>query len=285
MAADRAAAVTPHGLAALQDPDGFFSSQVRGGGMDQADRNGFATVQVLRALGREAEELLGRSAHAAALDALEACRNPATGGFRFWPLGARPDWAPDLPDDADDTSLMATMLWTAGRLSTSELRRLACYTVVSHRLASTVQPGPSWPRAGAFKTWMRLGIAPDMVDCTVNANVLAMLAAAGLHGTPGYAEACAMIEDAVLWAGEDAGRAATLSPFYPEAGELVLAVEAAVAAGVRELRPVRALMDLSRLWSELRLRSCGADPVICGSPYGLVRWTSTAVGRARRSGS
>jgi hypothetical protein len=282
MDADRAAALTPHGLAALQDPEGFFASQVLGGGLkNQADRNGFATVQVLRALGSEAEELLGHSAHAAALDALDACRNPATGGFRFWPPGAQPDWAPDLPDDADDTSLMATALWTAGRLSTSELRRLACTTVISHRLASTIQPGPPWPRVGAFKTWMRPGIAPDMADCTVNANVLALLAAAGLDKAPGYAEACAMIEDAVLWAGEDAGRAATLSPFYPEAGELVLAVDAAVSAGAHALRPVLALLDVSSLWRELRLRSCGEDPVICGSPYGLMRWTSPAVGRAR----
>jgi hypothetical protein len=177
---------------------------------------------------------------------------------------------------------MATALWSAGRLSISELRRLACHTVVCHRLASTCQPGPLWPRVGAFKTWLRPGIAPDVVDCTVNANVLAMLAAAGLHRVPGYAEACAMIEDAVLWAGENAGRAVTLSPYYPEAGELVLAVEAAVSAGARELQTVRAIMDLSPLWRELRLRSCDVDAVICGIPYGAIGWTSPAVGLARQ---
>jgi hypothetical protein len=270
-------------LLGLQE-DGLFECDLSGGGLCGPDRNGFVTAQVLRALGPKGRALLGPRAHGEAFDALAACRNPLTGGFRFWPMGRRPDWAPDLPDDSDDTSLMAVLLWRAGRISRDDLRRTACRTVVSHRLAATVQPGPAWPRVGAFKTWMRPGIAPDMVDCTVNANVLAMLAASGLRAVPGYADACSMIEDAVLWAGEDEDRAGTLSPLYPQAGELALAVEAAVADGVKELRAVMAAMDVSPLWRVLRARSCGAEPVVCGSPYGLVRWTSRAVGVARRIG-
>jgi hypothetical protein len=269
-------------LTPLRGDHGFFDCHVTGGGLDGPDHNGFATSQVLRALGAAASGSLGARGHGAALDALESCRNPRTGGFRFWPLGRRPGWAPDLPDDADDTALMAVLLWRAGRMTLDELRRLACHTVVSHRLAATVQPGPSWPRVGAFKTWMRPGIEPDMADCTVNANVIALLAAAGLRGAPGYGEACAMLGDALAWAGENHARAETLSPFYPEPGELVLAVEAAVAEGARELRPVQAMLRASPLWRGLRERSCGAVPVICGSPYGLVRWTSPAVGAARR---
>jgi hypothetical protein len=272
MAADRAAT-----LIALQDRRGFFASEVDG----QPDRNGFATVQVLRALGPRARRVLGTGAWSAALGALRACRNPATGAFRFWPIGERPRWAPDLPDDADDTALMAVALWSAGALPAADLRRLACYTVVRHRLAAIVQPGPAWPRVGAFKTWMRPGLEPDMADCTVNANVVAMLAAAGLTRVPGYGEACAMIDDAVRWAGHDAVRAATLSPFYPEPGELVLAVEAAVAAGAEPLRSIALLMEHSPLWREQRRRACAPDPVICGSPYGRVTWRSKAVGIAR----
>ena len=109
-----------------------------------------------------------------------------------------------------------------------------------------------------------------------------MLAAAGLKTVPGYAEAAAMIADAVLWSAEDPARAETLSPFYPEPGELALAVEAAVAEGARELRPVLAAMNASPMWRRLRERSCAADPVICGSPYGLMRWTCPSVGAARR---
>ena len=266
----------------VEDQDGFYACRVTGGGIEEDDRNGFATAQVLRALGAHAGSMLGRRRHDASLRALETCRNPQTGGFRFWPLGGRPAWAPDLPDDADDTSLFALLLWKADRLSLDDLRRTACNTVVSHRLADTVQPGPPWPRVGAFRTWMRPGIDPDMADCTVNANVLAMLAAAGLKAVPGYQEAVAMIMDAVLWAAEDARRAETLSPFYPEPGELPLAVEAAVAEGARELRPMLAAMNASPMWRRLRERSCQPEPVICGNPYGLVRWTCPSVGAARR---
>lgn len=273
----------PAALITVLQHDGFFESSLNGG-LSGPDCNGFATAQVLRALGSTARKVLGARSHEAALDALADCRNPVTGGFRFWPMGRRPAWAPDLPDDADDTALMAVMLWRSGRISLDDLRRTACRTVVSHRLAATVQPGPSWPRPGTFKTWMRPGIGPDMADCTVNANVIALLAAAGLRSVPGYDEACAMIEDAVLWAGDNGSRAETLSPFYPEAGELVLAVEAAIADGAHELRAVLALMDASPLWRGFRSRSCGAEPVICGSAYGVVRWSSRAVGMARRIG-
>jgi hypothetical protein len=271
-------------LGALQDGDGFFSSRVRGGGLDTEDRNGFATAQVLRALGGNARRVLGARGFAAALAALEACRNPDTGGFRFWPLGRRPAWAPDLPDDADDTALMALALWRAGLLGPPELGRLACRTVVRHRLSATAQPGPAWPRIGAFKTWMRHGAEPAIADCTVNANVVALLAAAGLRGVSGYAQACGMIADGVAWADGDERRAQSLSPFYPEPGELVLAVEAAAQHGAEEMEPVLATMAASPLWRGLRQRSCGPEPAICGSPYGLVRWTSIAVARARRIG-
>ncbi|MGE0669215.1 MAG: hypothetical protein AB7O49_21905 [Sphingomonadales bacterium] len=262
--------------------DGFYLCRVAGSGIDADDRNGFATAQVLRALGGGARRILGPAGHDASLDALEACRNAGTGGFRFWPLASRPGWAPDLPDDADDTALFAVLLWKADRIGLDDLRSTACRTVVSHRLADTVRPGPPWPRIGAFKTWIRPGIEPDMADCTVNANVLAMLAAAGLKSVPGYQDAVGMIYDAVLWAAEDAGRAETLSPFYPEPGELALAVEAAAAEGVRELRPVLAAMNASPMWRRLRARSCADEPVICGSPYGLMRWTCPSVGAARR---
>jgi hypothetical protein len=177
---------------------------------------------------------------------------------------------------------MALLLWHADRLSLEEARRLACRTVVTHRLAAVVHPGPAWVRVGAFKTWMRPGIEPDMADCTVNANILALLAAVGLRTVPGYRQAVMMIEDAVLWSAEDAARAEVLSPFYPAAGELVLAVEAAVAQGARELRPVLFAINASPMWRRLREQACAAEPVICGSPYGLMRWTCVAVGAARR---
>jgi hypothetical protein len=271
----------PAALSLRPGADGCFPSRVTGGGIDLDDRNGFVTALVLRTLGPSAPAILGPW-HETALGALEACRDPLTGGFRFWPKDARPAWAPDLPCDADDTALMAVALWRGGRMDLDQLRRLACRTVVCHRLQSTVQPGPSWPRIGAFKTWMRGGAEPAMADCTVNANVLMMLSVARLRAVPGYAQACAMIADGVAWTGEDARRAASLSPFYPAAGELVMAVEEAVAAGVSELAPVRAMMEEAPLWRRLRAESCGEAPVICGSPYGLMRWTSAAVGQARR---
>jgi hypothetical protein len=261
---------------------GLFASRVTGGGLDSDDFNGFATAQVLRALGRSAREMLGAACHDASLDGLLACRNPATGGFRFWPIGRRPAWAPDLPDDADDTALMGLTLYAAGRMSLADLRRTACRTVVCHRLAATPQPGPPWPRVGAFKTWMRYGLAPAIADCTVNANAVALLAAADLRAVPGYAQACAMIADAVAWAGANDARAASLSPFYPEPGEMKLAVECAVAAGAQELCATLTEMRNSPMWWAFRQRSCRENPVICGSAYGLLRWSCRQVGWARR---
>lgn len=276
MDAGRSSAVTPY--------PGLFVSRVSGAGWGVDDYNGFATAQVVRALGARTRAVLGAACHDAALEGLLACRNPASGGFRFWPMGWRPAWVPDLPDDADDTALMGVALYAAGRMSLSDLRRMACHTVVCHRLAATAQPGPPWPRVGAFKTWMRPGLAPAMSDCTVNANVVALLATAGLRAAPGYDQACAMIAEAVAWAAASPARAVSLSPFYPEAGELVLALESAVAAGARELRATLREVENSPMWQGLRWRSCREDPVICGSAYGLLRWNCRQVGWARGVG-
>jgi hypothetical protein len=120
-----------------------------------------------------------------------------------------------------------------------------------------------------------------MADCTVNVNVVALLATAGLRAVPGYAQACAMIADAVAWAGASPARAVSLSPFYPEPGELVLALESAVAAGARELDATLTDVRNSPMWQNLRRRSCREDPVICGSAYGLLRWNCRHVGWAR----
>jgi hypothetical protein len=260
---------------------GLFVSRITGPGWDTDDYNGFATAQVLRALGARAQAALGTACHDAALKGLLACRNPATGGFRFWPMGRRPAWVPELPDDADDTAVMGLALYAAGRMSLTDLRRTACRTIVCHRLFATAQPGPPWPRVGAFKTWMRPGLAPAMADCTVNVNVVALLATAGLRAVPGYAQACAMIADAVAWTGASPARAVSLSPFYPEQGELVLALEFAVAAGARELGATLTEVRNSPMWQDLRRRSCREDPVICGSAYGLLRWNCRHVGWAR----
>jgi hypothetical protein len=268
-------------LLAEQDANGFFRSTVSGGGIDQPDTNGFVTAQVLRALGGSALDILGHDAFHAAIGALRACRGENSAGFRFWPDGHRPGWAPRLPEDADDTAVMALALYRAGQMTGAEMRRLACHTIVSHRLLAVLQPGPPWARVGAFKTWMRPGPDPDIADCTVNANALALLAAAGLFTVPGYAEACAMIRDAVAWAGDNETRAATLSPFYPEPGDLALAVRAAVAEGACDLSPVLDTMASSVVWRRLEQRACTPEPVVCGSPYGLIRWSSRAVGMAR----
>jgi hypothetical protein len=280
MDAGRAETLTAR-LLAEQDADGFFRSTVSGSGIDQPDANGFVTAQVLRALGDSAPGILGHHAFHAAIGALLACRDDTLAGFRFWPDGRRPGWAPRLPEDADDTAVMALALSRAGQMTEAELRRLACHTIVSHRLLAVLQPGPPWARVGAFKTWMRPGPDPDIADCTVNANAVGLLAAAGLFTVPGYAEACAMIRDAVAWAGDNETRAATLSPFYPEPGDLALAVRAAVAEGASDLSPVLDTLEGSAFWRRLEGRVSTAEPVVCGSPYGLIRWTSRAVGMAR----
>ena len=240
----------------------------QGGGLRRRpDANGFVT-----ALAARAWRTSGRVVPDAWLDVLQSCRADQ-GGFSFWPHGRAPAWAPRLVPDTDDTAVMGVELLLAGRLGLADARRLTCHAVAAQRLqqlpAGSLWPGPVWPRVGMFTTWHRRGARTDLVDATVTANALALLAITGLLSVEGVDQSVEAISAGVTWAGEDGARLASLSPFYPEPDELRLAVQHAVVAGCHQLEPVAALLGAPA--------PAAPDAAVCSSPYGLVTWHSPAL--------
>jgi hypothetical protein len=256
--------------------DGFVPSTVSMRGSTIVDRNGFITALAVRAL-----RLRGRPIPAAMLDALQRCRS-TTGGFRFWPTDMKPSWAPRLPDDADDTAIMTLELFHGGRVTREEARRIACMTIGRHRVGSFGTGWCGWRHGGVFATWHRSGTHVDLVDCTVTANVLALFAALDLWHVPGVRESVTMLADAVQWAGDSMLRAQSLSPFYPEPSEFVLALEHAMHAGATALA---AVYDASRRTRWGRDVDPGrAGYAVCSSPYGSALWRSSELSAYRGHG-
>lgn len=261
--------------AAVAAPPHFILSEVSIGGRKLADRNGFVTALGVRALRRR-----GLPVPAAMLDALERCRS-ARGGFRFWPQDARPQWAPDLPDDADDTAIMLLELLHAGRVGREDARRIACLAIARRRVAAFPLLRPPWLRPGVFATWSREGIRRDLVDCTATANALALFAALDLSHLPGVREAGEMLAAAVRWAGDDDLRAASLSPFYPDPAEFVLALDHAGECGARGMAALHRLASATAWGRDAERRSARRDHAVCGSPYGVAVWRSPELARLR----
>jgi hypothetical protein len=265
-------------ILAAQAPDGAFPSRVHLGDRVLDDRNVFVTGLVLRSLpGRDGPSPLGR-ARDRALDFLEASESRhIRGSFGFWPADGRPDWAPSLPEDADDTAIVALELFRHGRRDLQWLRRVACDVLLSHRLGRVDPWGPPWIVRGAFLTWLRRGGA-NGIDCCVNANVAALFAVAGL-GHLSAVEACAsMIDRAVTWAAGSPERLRSLAPFYAHPCELMFSVTHAVSCGIGRLEPVR---------RALAARGPGVDGTdvlnrpVCSSAYGHTVWSAPVLQLAR----
>lgn len=256
--------------------EGLIASDVTVHGRTTSDRNGFVTALALRALHEQR-----RPAPTHMLDAIERCRS-STGGFRFWPMETRPPWAPDLPDDTDDTAIMVLELFRAGRFSLEQARRTACLTIGRHRIGALRDQGPPWRRMGVFRTWHRPGSGEDLIDCVVATNAVALFTALGLPRTPGVPESEEMVAAAVAWAGQDWDRAASLSPFYPDPAELVLALAHAVAAGADRLAPVHAMAAATPWGRDAGRRAGRADHAVCSSPYGEVVWRAPVLATLRQ---
>lgn len=250
---------------------GLVASEMHARGQRWPDRNGFATALAARAL-----RLRGQAVPPAMLDVLERCRS-AQGGFGFWPQGLRPPWAPPLPDDADDTAIMALELYLAGRLTRHEARRTACQRIGTRRIARLPALRPPWLRTGVFATWSRSAGGQDMVDCTVITNVLALLAATGLADIPGARESRDLLDRALDWAGGDDTRASSLSPFYPDATEWLLALDHAAALDVQGMAARRDRVRRTPWGQAAVQRSAEPGHAICSSPYGLAVWRSPAL--------
>jgi len=277
-------------LSQMQSAEGAFPARVHWDGRHYEDCNGFVTALVLRALHAvktsqsctaDLERMRTR-----ALTYLSTCKDTQLpGACRFWPPGAQPTWIPEaLSADADDTAIYSLELARYGCLDQTSVRNIAYHVLVRHRLRHVDfdWPGPPWLKPGVFRTWLGANASSQIVDCCVNANVVAFLSYTGLTHLPGYREACAMIEAAIRWAGESPARARSLSPFYAHPIELRYAIENAVQCGAKSLSASLTSLEEAP-WAIEAPAGPALDRPICSNAYGPVTWTSDAVQLARHA--
>jgi len=242
-------------------------------GRSKRDENGFATALVLRRLRRA-----GRPRPARALDFLESCADQRSGVFRFWPSAATPPWAHGVRADVDDTAVITLELWAHGRISRDQALDTVYDVLMPALTGAPPRPGPAWLRAGVFGTWLAADEAerPPVIDCGVNANVLALLAALGRADLPGYDAAVEMITNAVGWcvAGppdERERRLDSIAPYYAHPAVVADVLADAVWCGASELEPARDRLD------ELVAAAGGDRSALCRNAYSSPVWRCPAL--------
>lgn len=274
------------GLASFQRADGAFPSYVhlRKGELT-LDFNCFVTACIVRALRHMPAQgpdtlLIERS-----LDWLQRQQSASPPhAYAFWPQRDKPIWARNVPDDLDDTAIIASELLRHHRIDRAAARRLFRDVMAPNRVEHSILPHmPPWIAEGSFFTWvappgrMQGRRGANIVDCCVNANIAAFIALVDGPGHPGIAEAVATINAGLDWASGDANRLSALTPFYPSVLNFLEAVEHAAECGVGELQVAR--MELRRLSARLDTRKSG----ICRAAYSSsVIWHSPALEIAQR---
>jgi hypothetical protein len=266
-----------------QSSIGAFPSTIHSGDKRHLDWNGFTTAQVLRALRDFPESDPLNNARNLALDFLKRCESPKKpGAFHFWPKGMKPVWIPELPSDADDTSIILIEMVRNKRIDIRTARIIAQSVLLPHRVIEVPKNAPSWIRFGAFFTWLRPGPF-NIVDCCVNANVIALLSYIGLDGIEGFNETCEMIEEGIKWSGGFSFSARTLTPFYPHPTEFVYAIDHAIECGAKQLEESFELMrDFG--WVQDNDKENSNEKPICGNAYSGDIWYSQVLNNARKLG-
>ena len=287
-------------ICAQQSPGGTFLSKVHLASGDVEDLNCFVSALVLRELSRLQREVAWsappelQNAGRRALGFLMRSKYPVYPHlYSFYPRHKHPLWmGPALYADADDTSIIALELVRYQKrppeiLSYIAERYLMKYRAMGDLAHHLTEP---WHREGVFLTWFTTADLPNPIDCCVNANVMALLAVGDLKATPGYAEAGALINEAVAWAGHDRRRLRQLTPYYPHPIELYHAVDHAVASGVHELVSAR-----DALAGVPCIETCIEEPIVeadgpvepvephrvCSSVDGEIYWTAEVLGQVR----
>ncbi|MPZ89787.1 MAG: hypothetical protein GEU81_17390, partial [Nitriliruptorales bacterium] len=294
-------------LRAEQAADGGFACTItHHGGEVEPDRNGFTTALVLRlwnsVLGSasetrrsqgpmtreptssfEEEDTGAGDVRDRALDFLERCADAEVpGSYGFWPPLERPGWVRRMPADTDDTAVIALEL-LRNRRRTLAATRDVVYGVLVTALVTHVPPqAPAWLRPLVFPTWLGPRIHPraNIVDCAVNANALALMAATGLQHLLGYESALGMITDAVDWAAASSEherpdlRLRSLTPYYPDPALFLAMVDHAIACGVDGLDQARRTLTDLVATVELPPERRGA---VCGNAYTGPYWRCRAL--------
>jgi hypothetical protein len=268
-------------LSGFQAANGAFTCRIVFRNREEEDCNGFATALVLRHLRRLPALAVSDEVQERALDFLERCASPRLpGAFGFWPADARPAWAWNVPEDVDDTAIMNQELAVHGRCTSAEVHRVVYEVLMPTLLTEVDQLGPPWIHPLVFPTWLGQGPhSPNLVDCCVNVNVVALMSWCGLAHLPGYREACALIDAGLDWAKDNWPRLASLTPYYPNPRELLYALEHAVASGAIELQPARERLRtiLARQAPRLHDQSPHLPGVLCGYAYGGPYWYCPAL--------
>jgi hypothetical protein len=273
--------MTADRLAALQRPDGGFESVVTSRQGRTADCNGFTAAIVLRTIRHVSSDAVLTGLRQRALGFLVSCASvEVPGAFSFWPAGQRPAWAALVPADVDDTALMLTELLRAGWITRAEALKRICYGLLPHRVAhGEAGEAPSWIAPGSFYTWIvpgSRGGAPNIVDCCVNANVVALMALIEAPHLPGYAAAIQTIRDAISWAAGDPRRLSAVTPFYQSVSSLSEAIAHAVECGAAPLAGLA-----GELTAAAEEADAGAGAGCCRSAYGSTEWHCEAIHEAR----
>lgn len=272
-----------------QSPGGGFISTVHLPFGKEEESNCFVTALVLRELsalrrlpGWEMPEMLEDACRRAAGYLIRSRYPVYPNLYSFYPYRRHPFWMKNpLYADADDTCIIALELVRHGYKPADTLFSIADKYLQKYRATGDFSGHLTapWHRDGAFLTWFTTADFPNPIDCCVNANVLALLASAGLKNRPGYLEACNMIDEAVVWAGKNPFRLREITPYYPHPVEFYRAVEHSVRSGVDELRPaLDGLSAIPRIFDKPRADS--TTPV-CASLDDNFSWFAEVVHVAR----
>lgn len=218
-------------LFSLQADSGAFLSEVRNSGVSLPDYNGLVTALVLREmedfLDPACEEPLNR-----ALGFLQQCLSPGSGMCSFWPPDRCPSWTPYNPEECDTTAVIVAELFHFGRITPKRTRSIVLDSLPGFQTGT-----------GVFLAWRSQGIAPNPFDLVLNVNVVAFLAQTGFRDTAMYRDACRVICDSFASCAESPDRLDRLTPYYPDATEISLALENALRRGAEELLPVVAALQ------------------------------------------
>jgi hypothetical protein len=266
-----------------QHLSGGFESVIRQPNYTRKDVNACITTLIIREL-KKKPGLVGPKVIDNALNFIFSCASLSSkGAYNFYPQQSGADKATinmkiKVPDDADDTALISLLLFQAGKLNRNELIRYTSVVLDKYRLQAVSNFDPPWFTAGVFYTWLKTG-SNNIIDCCVNANIVALYAFAGLRHLRGYQEACELISNAVNWCDKSELRLASIIPFYADKQELYFAVEHAVNMGSSELIP--ALKKLE--WTNPRDKPFDAGRPICCSAYRKISWRCALLQQLRKA--
>jgi hypothetical protein len=270
------------GIMAHQSPGGAFLAQVHLPMGPVEDRNCFVNGLVLRELAAVPDTPALADSRRQALAFLLRSKYPVYPYlFSFYPRRSPPFWLRTaLYADADDTAVIALELVRAGHFPPEALDYLAdnyfdVYCATGSFREHLVHP---WHREGVFLTWFTTAEGANPIDCCVNTNVVALLAYAKRTDLPGYAPACAMINEAAALVAADPSRCHHFTPYYPHPAEWYHALAHAVAAGATELRPaLAALGTLPQVQP-----ATGTTVPLCSDAGGSIIWTAEVLTLARQ---